>query len=92
MNMKESTVTAKIDSNLKREAEEILSKIGLDSSTAINLFYSNIVLNKGLPFRLRINSIPQMDEKEHTETEKILRKRKPADRKITRSENIQIAL
>ncbi len=89
--MKDSTVTARINSHLKREAENILKKIGLSSSTAISLFYSTVVLNKGLPFRLRLDSIPFMSENEQKDTEKILRKRTTADRRITRSETIEIS-
>lgn len=90
--MKDSTVTARINSHLKREAEDILKKIGLSSSTAISLFYSTVVLNKGLPFRLRLDSIPAMGEKEQKDTEKILSKRKPSDKHIVRSESVEITL
>jgi len=88
--MKDSTVTARINSHLKQEAENILKKIGLSSSTAISLFYSTVVLNKGLPFRLRLDSIPTMSEKEQRDTEKILQKRTIANRRITRTETIEI--
>ncbi len=90
--MKDSTVTARINSHLKREAENILKKIGLSSSTAISLFYSTVVLNKGLPFRLRLDSIPFMSENEQKDTEKILGKRKPADKHITRFDTFEISL
>jgi len=90
--MKDSTVTARINSHLKQEAENILKKIGLSSSTAISLFYSTVVLNKGLPFRLRLENIPFMNENEQKETEKILKRRKPADKRITHTETTEIAV
>ncbi|KAF0142883.1 MAG: DNA-damage-inducible protein J [Stygiobacter sp.] len=90
--MKDSTVTARINSHLKREAEDILKKIGLSSSTAISLFYSTVVLNKGLPFRLRLDSVPTMGIEEQKETEKILKKHSPSDKRIVKSESIEVSL
>ncbi|WP_422409715.1 type II toxin-antitoxin system RelB/DinJ family antitoxin [Endozoicomonas sp. ALB122] len=47
---KETTVRARIDEALKEEAEQVLRKLGLTTSQAINLYFSQIVLRKGLPF------------------------------------------
>lgn len=88
--MKDTTVTARIDSNLKKEAENILKRIGLNSSTAIGLFYSNVVINKGLPFRLRLDSVPAVSDAEQKDIEKILKKRTGKDKKIVRTEAFQI--
>ncbi|MFA7418772.1 MAG: type II toxin-antitoxin system RelB/DinJ family antitoxin [Melioribacteraceae bacterium] len=90
--MKDSTVTARINSHLKREAEDILKKIGLSSSTAISLFYSTVVLNKGLPFRLRLDSIPTMGIEEQKDLEKKIKKRNADDKKIARTETITVVL
>jgi len=90
--MKDSTVTARINSHLKQEAENILKKIGLSSSTAISLFYSTVVLNKGLPFNLRLDSIPFMSENEQKDTGKILKRRKPTDKRISRIDTFEISL
>lgn len=78
--MKDSTITIRINSHLKREAESILKKIGLTNSTAISLFYSTVVLNKGLPFRLRLDSVPDMDIREQKDLEKSLKKKTTADK------------
>lgn len=88
--MKDTTVTARIDSELKKEAESILRKIGLNSSTAIGLFYNNVVINKGLPFRLRLDSIPSVSNAEQKDIEKILKKRTKKDKEIVRAETFQI--
>lgn len=90
--MKDSTVTARINSHLKREAEDILKKIGLSSSTAISLFYSTVVLNKGLPFRLRLDSVPNMSLEEQKDLEKKIKKRSADDKKIARTETITVVL
>jgi len=51
---KTQTVRARIEPKLKRSAEAVLKKIGLTSSEAITLFYTQIKLMNGLPFPLRI--------------------------------------
>lgn len=49
-----SAVYARIDTNLKENAEAILSKIGVSPSSAIQMLYSQIVLTHGLPFVPRL--------------------------------------
>lgn len=49
-----TTVSARLDSNIKAQAEQILSKLGLSHSAAISALYSQIVLQQGLPFDIRI--------------------------------------
>ena len=40
----------RIDSDVKREASELFSRLGLDMSGAVNLFLHQCVLRGGLPF------------------------------------------
>lgn len=42
---------ARIDSNLKKNAEDVLSCLGITPASAIQMFYSQIILNGGLPFQ-----------------------------------------
>lgn len=51
-----SAVYARIDNGLKENAEKILSQLGISPSSAIQMFYSQIVLTKGLPLNLRLPS------------------------------------
>ena len=51
---KTTTVQARIDPLLKQDAEKVLAQIGLNSTTAITMFYSQIKLRQGLPFDARI--------------------------------------
>lgn len=53
---KTSIVYAKIDTNLKNNAENVLSQLGISPSSAIQMFYSQIVLNDGIPFQLKLPS------------------------------------
>lgn len=51
-----SAVYARIDSNLKENAEGILAQLGISPSSAIQMLYSQIVLTKGLPLDLHLPS------------------------------------
>lgn len=49
-----SAVYARIDTDLKTNAEQILSQLGISPSGAIQMLYSQIVLTKGIPFALQL--------------------------------------
>ena len=51
-----TSVYARIDKELKENAEGILSKLGISPSSAIQMLYSQIVLRRGIPFELRLPS------------------------------------
>ena len=51
---KSATVNTRIDPALKSKAENILGKIGLSSAEAVRLFYTQICLQKGLPFEVKM--------------------------------------
>ena len=44
----------RIDSEIKKQAVELFSALGLDMSTAINLFLYQCVLRGGLPFNIEL--------------------------------------
>ncbi len=48
------TVNARIEPALKTKEEKILHRVGLTGAEAIRLFYSQICLQKGLPFAVKI--------------------------------------
>jgi DNA-damage-inducible protein J len=52
--MRESTISARMDSEMKKKVEIILNKLGISHSSAINLFYSQILMNNGLPFEMKL--------------------------------------
>jgi addiction module RelB/DinJ family antitoxin len=49
-----TAVYARIDSGLKENAESILAKLGISPSGAIQMLYSQIVLQQGMPFELKL--------------------------------------
>lgn len=51
-----TTVSARLDADLKHEAERVLATLGLSHSAAINALYAQIVLQQGIPFDIKIPS------------------------------------
>lgn len=50
----------RIDADIKRKATELFANLGLDMSSAVNLFLHQCVLRGGLPFAVEI---PQYSDK-----------------------------
>ncbi|MBR1383753.1 MAG: type II toxin-antitoxin system RelB/DinJ family antitoxin [Ruminococcus sp.] len=46
-----ANVTARVEPEIKEQAEAVMERLGLPVSTAINMFYRQIILWNGLPFR-----------------------------------------
>ncbi len=46
-----ATVRARVEPDLKEDVEQLLHRLGLNATDAINLFYSQIRLRPGLPFQ-----------------------------------------
>lgn len=44
----------RIDADIKRQAAELFSNLGLDMSSAVNLFLHQCVLRGGLPFSVTV--------------------------------------
>ena len=53
---KAATVQARVEIKLKKQADSVLKKIGLNASQVINALYAQIVMRKGIPFELKIPS------------------------------------
>lgn len=51
---KTETLHMRIDSDLKNDAESLLKKLGMSMSEAVNIFFSQVVLNGGLPFNVKV--------------------------------------
>lgn len=69
MAAKSANLYARIEPDVKVQAEEILSALGIPASNAINMFYKQIILHRGLPFEVKIPSIRPVNMAELTETE-----------------------
>ena len=52
--MATSPTQIRIDSNVKTEANELFKELGIDMSSAVNIFLRQCVLYGGLPFKVEI--------------------------------------
>lgn len=50
-----SVIYTHIDTELKKDAENILTQLGISPSSAIQMFYSQIALTKSLPLKLQLS-------------------------------------
>ena len=57
--MKDATVSARVECDVKNEAEEILRQIGVPVSVVINSLYRQIIFQGGIPFSLSLPRSPK---------------------------------
>lgn len=65
---KSANLYARIEPDLKENAEAILNVLGISASIAITMFYKQIVMHNGIPFELKIPNHP-LDINKITEDE-----------------------
>jgi len=58
--MPKANVNVKIDADVKKLATQLLACMGLDQTTAIDIFYRQIISERRLPFQPAVN--PTLDE------------------------------
>ncbi len=51
---KTDTINVRIEPEIKKQAEEILAKLGIPVSTAINMYYRQIVEKNGIPMEVKL--------------------------------------
>lgn len=54
MAVKSANLYARIEPEIKEQAESILAALGIPASNAINMFYKQIILQRGLPFDVKL--------------------------------------
>ena len=74
--IKTANVNARIDLNVKTQAESILTQLGLPRSVAIDAFYRQIIIHGGIPFELTVSKprVPAYDEMTQSEFNQMLAK------------------
>ena len=61
MATKSANVTARVQPEIKRQAEAVLDKIGLPVSVLIDTLYRQIIMTGGVPYSLTVPSLPIRD-------------------------------
>ena len=64
---KTANLYARIEPDVKAQAESILTSLGIPASNAINMFYNQIILQRGIPFDVKIPQHSVLDASELTE-------------------------
>lgn len=73
---KSANLYARIEPEVKEQAESILASLGIPASNAINMLYKQIILQRGLPFEVKLPAVRPVDvntlteERLHGELEK----------------------
>ena len=58
---KTEMIRARIEPELKREAEQLFLGLGLSATEAITLFYRQVTLHRGLPFSVRMPNVETIE-------------------------------
>ena len=73
MASKTSNVVARVEPEVKAQAEEIMAELGIPVSVVINMLYKQIILKKSIPFPLSLSSAPQtLDQMDKSTFDKIM--------------------
>jgi len=48
--MSSTHIHVRIDPDTKQQAQLVLSEMGLDISTAVNMFFKQVIINRSFPF------------------------------------------
>lgn len=58
MATKTANVLARVEPEVKEQAESIMSMLGVPASTVINMLYKQIIMTRSIPFSLTVPSAP----------------------------------
>lgn len=58
MAAKTANVLARVEPDVKEQAEDILNQLGIPASVVINMLYKQIILTRSIPFSLSLYKAP----------------------------------
>lgn len=63
-----ANVMARVEPNVKKQAEDIMAQLGILASVVINVLYKQIIMTKSIPFSLSLpngfKTLEEMNEEE----------------------------
>lgn len=63
MAIKTANVNSRMKLDIKQQAEDILDRLGIPRSVAIDMYYRQIIAHNGIPFSLTLpGTVPARDE------------------------------
>lgn len=69
-----ANINIRIDENIKKNAEKVFAKLGLNSTTAITLFYVQVIRSNSIPFELKTEIPNETNKKAIKEVEEMEKK------------------
>ena len=73
MAAKTANVLARVEPEVKEQAEAIMAQLGIPASVVINMLYKQIIMRKAIPFPLMVVEVPKArDEMSDEEFGKML--------------------
>lgn len=61
--MKDTVLHVRVNNDIKQEAEEVLSDLGLTMSVAVNMFLKKVCIEHGIPFELKYEDYNEKTKK-----------------------------
>lgn len=68
---KTTTLNLRVNPDVKKRAEEVLSQLGMPMSTAIDIYLKQIAMTGGIPFAVKLPKIPASVNADLMTTEEI---------------------
>ena len=65
--MAKEILSVRVEAEVKREAEKVLNELGLNLSTAVNIFLKAVLRENGIPFPLKLGKSRLEDPRLTTE-------------------------
>lgn len=62
MATKSANILARVEPEVKEQAESILSKLGVPASVVINMLYKQIIMTRSIPFPLSVPDEPMAQD------------------------------
>lgn len=59
MATKTANVIARVEPDIKEQAEKIMEQLGIPTSVLINMLYKQIIMKKGIPFSISLVNEPK---------------------------------
>ncbi len=51
--MPQTTISIRVDENIKRDAEALFNHLGLTMSSAVNVFFRQAIMEEAIPFQVK---------------------------------------
>ena len=88
MARKSANVTARVQPEIKQQAEEILDKIGLPVSVLIDTLYRQIIMTGSVPYSLALPKLPTRDGLADGQFDAMMAKGCPLMKLLPKSERV----